>query len=220
MNDTPVVAGSAKADPKPRKADGSPSPGLVLFAYVLVAVAAFVAVKWAEESEVVIKAAQGFASFAVIYIVAQAVERLVQPFTYFLGKAEDKKEAEKGLSGAEKEHVRALIEEKPEAAVAAADEKAEKEKILEGIQASRALLFWALATVISLLVCGRLGLGLIQSVAEVTGGEDGVPNWFRNWDVVITGLAIGAGTKPLHDLISFVQGKKEEAGGSGAGATA
>lgn len=215
-------SGGQPRPPKdPAKPGTAPSPGLVLFAYALVAVAGFVAVKWAEESDVVIEAAEGFASFAVIYIVAQAVERLVQPFTYFLGKAGEKKEAEKGLAGAEKDQVRALLEEDPNRAVTAAAKKAEEEEKLEGIQASRALLFWALATAISLLVCGRLGLGLIQSVAEVTGGDDGgVPDWFRNWDVIITGLAIGAGTKPLHDLISFVQSKKQEAGRSSATGTA
>jgi hypothetical protein len=199
----------------------SPSLLSLLFAYALVAVAAFVAVKWAEESDVVIKAAEGFASFAVLYIVVQAVERLVQPFTYFLGKADEKKEAEKALTDAKKEHVRAVLEENSVGAVTAAEKAAEKEAALEGIQANRAVLFWALATAIALVVCGRLGLGLIQSVAEVTGSEGSeIPAWFRNWDVVITGLAIGAGTKPLHDLISFIQSKKEEAGGSGAGATA
>jgi hypothetical protein len=221
MNDKPAANPAGNLDPPKDPAGTAPSPGLVLFAYALVAVAALVAVKWAEKSDVVIEAAEGFASFAVIYIVAQAVERLVQPFTYFLGKADEKKEAEKELAGAEKNKVRALLEEDSGRAANAADKKATEAKKLEGIQASRALLFWALATAISLLICGRLGLGLIQSVAEVTSGDNGgVPDWFRNWDVVITGLAIGAGTKPLHDLISFVQSKKEGAGGGAAGATA
>lgn len=206
------------------KSDGpgtSPSLGSLLFAYALVAVAAFVAVKWAEESEVAIVAAEGFASFAVLYIVAQAVERLVQPFTYFLGNAKEKKEAEKALTDAKKVHVQAVLEEDSTRAATAANTAAKEEGKLEAIQANRAILFWALATAIALVVCGRLGLGLIQSVAEVTGSEGGeIPDWFKNWDVVITGLAIGAGTKPLHDLISFIQSKKEETGGAGAGATA
>jgi hypothetical protein len=32
-------------------------------------------------------------------------------------------------------------------------------------------------------------------------------------DVFVTGLVIGSGTKPLHDLITLVQEKKEEKSG-------
>jgi hypothetical protein len=211
MNNKPAAVTNGGKD------GNSPSLVHVLLAYGLVVVAAVVAVKWAEKSDVAIKAAAGFASFAALYIVAQAVERLIQPLTYLVGKADQKKEAEKDLTDAKK----AVLEGSSGSATTAATTTVKKEAELEAIQAHRAILFWAIATAISLIVCGRLGLGLLQSVAEVTGSDGGgAPTWFRNWDVVITGIAVGAGTKPLHDLISFIQSKKEEAGGGGAGATA
>lgn len=58
------------------------------------------------------------------------------------------------------------------------------------------------------MISAILGLGLIQSVALVNGGHPS--DFFRAVDVVITGIAIGAGTKPLHDLIEVVQETKKE----------
>jgi hypothetical protein len=171
-----------------------PDQGYVLRAYVFVAgaiIAAVILTILIHAPAIVV--AEGFAPFAVIYIVAQAIERLLQPLSEFVGKADDVKEAKK-------------------------NEETERLKLLE---TERAVYFWALATCIALFVCGVLGLGLIQSVAEVGGGT--VPGWFEALDVVITGLAVGAGTKPLHDLITVIQNTKKNtegdtpAGGGGGG---
>lgn len=50
-------------------------------------------------------------------------------------------------------------------------------------------------------VCGAFGVLLLSAI-----GLD-APEWF---DIVVTGLAIGSGTKPLHDLISNVQKAKDQ----------
>src|ERR1700722_4531565 len=50
-----------------------------------------------------------------------------------------------------------------------------------------------------LVLAGSFGFFLLQSVAS-----DHVN---RALDLVVTGLAIGAGTKPLHDLITSIQSK-------------
>jgi hypothetical protein len=137
---------------------------------------------------------EGFAPFAVIYIVAQAIERLLQPISESKGKAEEVKVVKTNLKAAKES--------------GETTKEAEEEKRLAYRENERAVFFWAAATTIALLVCGVLGLGLIESVAEINGGK--VPGWFEALDVVVTGLAIGAGTKPLHDLIGVIQNTKSK----------
>lgn len=68
-------------------------------------------------------------------------------------------------------------------------------------KANRAVLISALAFVLAVLLCENLGLYLLQAVGatDVSG----------NLDVVITALAIGGGSKPLHDLIKSIEKVKE-----------
>lgn len=51
-------------------------------------------------------------------------------------------------------------------------------------------------------LCGLFGILLLRLV-----GLKGVP---AECDIVLTGLAVGSGTKPLHDLISNVQKAKDQ----------
>lgn len=52
------------------------------------------------------------------------------------------------------------------------------------------------------MLCGLFGLYMLKLV-----GFTGVP---EQVDIVISGLAVGSGTKPLHDLISNVQKSVEQ----------
>jgi hypothetical protein len=175
----------------------------VIGAYVAVGVSILVAILLSEKNDVAIEVGEGFAPFAVIYIVAQAIERFIQPFTGFTVKAAEKSEAKA-----------ALAEGGTEAGKAAAEKKR-----LEVIEADRAVAFWAVATCLALVICGALELGLIQSVASVSGDAGGaVPKWFNDIDVVLTGIAVGSGTKPLHDLIAFIQNAKQKADPAASGA--
>jgi hypothetical protein len=175
----------------------------IVCSYLAVVVAAGVAVFMTVEIDTpAIVVATGFTSFAVIYIVAQAIERFLQPISEIWGKPEEVEEAKQ-----DSDAKRSLLAEAPDD-VAAKAAAANAKKKSDYLKLERATYFWAVASVISLLVCGALGLGLIQSVAAFNGGE--VPGWFQAMDVVITGLAIGAGTKPLHDLISAIQKTKEK----------
>lgn len=63
------------------------------------------------------------------------------------------------------------------------------------------------AVVLGVLASGLLGLFLVESVASQ------FPEVYlnRTVDVLISGLALGAGTKPLHDLIGRIEKGKENA---------
>jgi hypothetical protein len=86
---------------------------------------------------------------------------------------------------------------------------------LDQRRADKAVAYWALATVLGLLVSGTLGLYLLHIVGLRDDGLAADGTWrggvlsatgFRHaLDILMTGLAVGGGTKPLHDLISYLQ---------------
>jgi len=152
--------------------------------------------------------ADNFAVFAPFYIAAQAIERLLEPFASRWNNTTTEKSALKSAREEKK-----LLESPPEGEkpptskqiedATAAIEKAEL--ALAKAKASRAIPFWAFASTLGLLACSMLGLGLVAAVSkEAPSGE-----FVRTVDVLLTGLAVGAGTKPLHDLISRLEKAKE-----------
>lgn len=68
-------------------------------------------------------------------------------------------------------------------------------------KANKAILMSAIAFVIAVVLCELLGLYLLQAV-----GVNTIPG---NLDVIITALAIGGGTKPLHDFIKSIEKTKD-----------
>ena len=114
-------------------------------------------------------------------------------------------------------------EEALQTAAAAQKEAAVAQKEHHHSQANRAVLMWATASVLAMLACASLGTFLLRSIetpSGVTGSTASAsvrsssaaplapspaknPN--RLLDLLVTGLVVGAGTKPLHDLISQVQ---------------
>jgi hypothetical protein len=126
--------------------------------------------------------------FAPLYILAQGIERVLEPLTPILGTAESttKKEAAN----------------QRDAALADADLQiaAQRQALLNRIRRNRAVIMWGAASFLAMLACGAFGIHLLSAA------KFDVPVF---WDIAITGLAVGAGTKPLHDLISNIQKSKE-----------
>jgi hypothetical protein len=110
-------------------------------------------------------AGAGIGTFATLYVLAQAIERILEPVNHFLK-----------LGGG------------PDAA-ATADERAR-------VHANRVAICFGLASALAMIACGYFGIGLLHAI-----GDDGSP---RYTDVIVTGLAIGGATKPLHDLITIL----------------
>jgi hypothetical protein len=110
-----------------------------------------------------------------------------------------------------------------QAAAAAQKDAAVARKEHHHSQASRAVLMWATAAVLAMLACASLGIFLLRSIqtpgavngstasasvrSSTTGPSAPSPakNPNRLLDLLVTGLVVGAGTKPLHDLISQIQ---------------
>jgi hypothetical protein len=90
-------------------------------------------------------------------------------------------------------------------------------------QANRAVLMWATAAVLAMLACASLGIFLLRSIetpsavkgstasaaVRSSSAAPSAPSPAKNpnrlLDLLVTGLVVGAGTKPLHDLISQIQ---------------
>jgi hypothetical protein len=55
------------------------------------------------------------------------------------------------------------------------------------------------------MVCAGGGFFLLRAL-EQDPGWDGVARWI---DALVTGLVVGSGTKPVHDVLCLLQGGKE-----------
>lgn len=132
--------------------------------------------------------AEGLSPFAAVYVAAQALERLLEPLSPWI-RGNEKKEAKVQL-------MRALADNDSPAQAGA-------QRMLGAVRADRAVVFWAVATVLAMVLSASTGLFLLHLIG-VTGG----PSWL---DILVTGLAIGGGTKPLHDLITRIEKSKEKA---------
>jgi hypothetical protein len=191
--------------------DSSPSSKDITLSYTFVGAAVVAAwlIYTKTDPGAVIVDADAFTVFAPFYIAAQAIERVLEPLAarwknttaekVELKRAREAKELAKAPPG------NAVPAVEQVSAVAAAVETAEL--ALAKAKAGRAIPLWAFASVLSLLACSALGLGLISAVSAQPSSSEFV----RTVDVLLTGLAVGAGTKPLHDLISRLEKAKENA---------
>src|SRR5262249_53762989 len=72
-------------------------------------------------------------------------------------------------------------------------------------QSNRTILMWGVATAVATTAAGASGYYLLHMIAATDWTLD-IPPWV---DAVATGLVVGTGTKPLHDLITRAQGSKD-----------
>jgi hypothetical protein len=163
----------------------------ILVAYAVVAVGVFLGWgAWKLSDPEAFTPPDGISIFAVLFIFAQAIERGLEPLTNYAGNLAD------GLDthGKAKERDELIAKGKKVKAV-------RKQMEIDQARQDRAVVVWAVASVVAMLGCGALGIMLLALV-----GAKGVPVWV---DIAITGLVIASGTKPLHDLVSYVQKSKE-----------
>lgn len=108
----------------------------------------------------VIGPATGFGVFAAVFLVAAAIERVLEGLMHF----------------------------HPLIAGSGSDPAPE---------ARRAAICLGLASALAMVACGFFGLGVLHAF-----NDNGSPRYV---DVIVTGLGIGAATKPLHDLIRGIE---------------
>jgi hypothetical protein len=179
-----------------------PDASAVLIAYALVAAGgAFGIALWAWRHPPGFTPGDGISVFAPLYILAQAIERFIEPFSSYLGSAApDDAPADQPAGKKNKADALELLNQ----AVAMKDAPAAAAwaRVVDKIRRNTAVVAWGLASFLGMVLCGLFGLYMMRLV-----GFTGVP---KQVDIVLSGLAVGSGTKPLHDLISNVQKAKEQ----------
>jgi hypothetical protein len=154
--------------------------------------------------------AAGTSAFAIIFVFAAAIERFVEPFGYLAerGEVEAKDGAEKrsgtksdALENRNKALAEALSTTDKDVESAKLKQAAEWHRLLEQIRQNKSVIVWGVATLLAALASGAFGVFLLQVL-----GFDVHPAV----DVAVTGLAIGSGTKPLHELVKSLQTAKED----------
>jgi len=174
--------------------------------------------------------AEGLTIFAVFFVAAAGLERLLEPFSILWDRSKDTAQA------ALKETVAAVSDyktkvkvwsEATETAKAAAKGEADtaaqevdtkltnaakKQAAAAAVSGRKAVVVWALATALGILASASLKLYLLKQV--------GIASPPRQLEILATGLIIGAGTKPLHDLVKLIEKAKEKSAATAAAGTA
>ena len=131
-------------------------------------------------------------AFTGLFILALAIERALEPFSRKLGPDTTALKAARDR----------ILASSP-----ANDMKDITVECQLGVEMCRrltAVVTWGLATGIAFVLCAQLNITLMQAVSAKGSGAP--PFWA---DLLVTGLVVGAGTKPLHDLVSNIErGKK------------
>jgi hypothetical protein len=230
------VAGTGTAEaqePTPTVGSSServaPDPVFVIGGVVAIVVAWFVARGVGDDAYPVDvqQFAAGVGIFAVVYIWAQSLERLLEPIASLVYTTDTEvsardlalKEAEQKQAASEK--ARADAERNPQSeesqakadkaradAQTALDKAAELKAAVEKKRANRGVAFWSLASASAVLLSAWQNIYLLNLI--------GAPASDRGFDILATGLVIGGGTKPLHDLITRIQEAKDSAKDAGA----
>jgi hypothetical protein len=139
-----------------------------------------------------------YVPYAGIIVITAGLERFLEPLSQVLMPSSPAKQAAATskstaqAAAADPGQTTAVVQEK---VVTAADDQASADTL----RTKRAIVFWAIASACGLVISGAFGFFILQSVAI------GHVNSFL--DLAVTGLTIGAGTKPVHDLITSVQAK-------------
>jgi hypothetical protein len=135
-----------------------------------------------------------WSAFGALFVAALAIERVIEPVSDFLGP--NTKNASK--------QAKTKVAAAKSATADKGSKKAEAEQATDDLDVARqltALATWAAATAIAFVLCGGLKILLLSAIVDTTKG--GQPS--RWGDLLVTGLVVGAGTKPLHDLVSNIQ---------------
>ena len=176
------------------------TPGLTTVIVCVGAVAVASVLSWAAFKlfdPTPIKVTSTYVPLAGFIIVATALERLLQPLSLFFFGTDgvpDPAPAANAAASAGADSTRPTAEVQ-QLAQTAADAKAKVQQRKE----ERTIVYWAIASCIAMVIAGCFGFMLVASIASTP-----VNTFF---DIAVTGLAIGAGTKPLHDLFTSIQAK-------------
>ncbi len=130
-----------------------------------------------------------WSAFAGLFVLALAIERVLEPFTKYLGIDTEQTEQDRNDALAE----------------GAAQKAANMQADVKRGRELTAIVGWGVASALGFVLSSALNITLMQSIRAQNSGQP--PFWA---DLLITGLVVGAGTKPLHDLVTNLQKSKDD----------
>lgn len=157
---------------------------------------------------------EGLSVFAIAYIQAQFIERIVEPFS-------EVKITRKGLFGKTDEIITrkrkiatnklkmeslALKPDMRHEVDSLEDESNKESKVYDKESAKRVYSFWGLNSLLGMILV-YFTVGLFETLGA-NFSINAAQGHF--WDALFSGVVIGGGTKPLHDLIGYIQNQKEK----------
>lgn len=167
--------------------------------------------------------AEEFALFSAFYLLAQAIERFIEPLSHLkIGSKENKKQDPGNTDSPPKNGIESsfwkfggaketwlakaaraaadanqfLLAGNADEAQKSADGSAKAQATAQQVEANTSILMWAIASSLGILACASLGLHLMHTI--------GMQPHVRI-DIGISGIAVGSGTKVLHELINRLQ---------------
>jgi hypothetical protein len=165
---------------------------------------------------VVIQLKEGISVFAVSYLMAQLIERVVEPFSEKklqanVTKTDGNTRALFGdtvrIESLREKVVR--IREKREPREKELEEKRLDEKLIDKYNTKRVIAFWGLTSFLGILLCYlTVGLFEIVGVSFQSLAIGGRTITGHTVDSILSGMIVGGGTKPLHDLIGYIEKEK------------
>ena len=198
-----VVAAGPIQQPGPEMAAVPSQPAsffAILSAFVLVAAGGVGS--WAlwnnDMNTTPMQLADSTSIFGTLVVFATAVERTLEPFSRWLPGRGTKAQLELAIAEmANRAYGGTSYADL--AKIAKAKAKVDKSR------ANRTFVSWGITTGAAAVISTASGFYLLRGLS----GPDwaGVPIWM---DAVITGIVVGSGTKPIHDVISRVQRGKEQ----------
>jgi|NGEPerStandDraft_6_1074524.scaffolds.fasta_scaffold73477_2 hypothetical protein len=138
-------------------------------------------------------------AYGGLFVLAAAIERLIQPFSDVLGDAPQARDSAAAPTVSD-------APQRPDSAAAPILSQTSLlfTKIDVKSKRNTAVVTWGLASGLGCLACALLGVGLLTAIM---GASSSTPA--PALDVLVSGLVVGAGTKPLHDLITNIQASKD-----------
>jgi hypothetical protein len=125
-------------------------------------------------------------TFGALIVFSAAVERVLEPFSRWMPGRKQQNLYERAVAD--------LDNGVPGAMQAAAQYKA----AVDSARASRGVLMWGIATFLATVLSAAAGFYLLRMLA-ISPDWNGIAPWA---DALVTGLVVGSGTKPLHDVFA------------------
>ncbi|MBO0868527.1 MAG: hypothetical protein J2P15_08175 [Micromonosporaceae bacterium] len=131
-------------------------------------------------------------AYAALAVFAAVLERVLEAFAQWLPGGQQVKAEFEQL-------VAAVANGNPSVTVA---DVANAKARLDHSTANRTVVIWGLASSVATVVAMLTDFELLHTIAGSGWNPNAIPYWV---DAVVTGLVVGTGTKPLHDLITRAQ---------------